>query len=316
MSPEKVSVFVLAKFSDFKSLFKEPEYEPQFGKYRGGLRTEPVEASEVEKKMGEEIGGVGQLDNVSVFECVDFSYSARLGTNPSGGSVTVIGPPGSLEKALSEKTRLDIGIVETKDGKTTTRQIKKLRIVRWVNISPETLPPFENLRAGRYKAYRVDFEDFRFVLRGGGVFGDFNIVEDIDSEGRMIFRENSLDEEGKPWSYRKLVRLILESWAFSWNAGGRNVDARVVFLPSLKTEVAGEGLSSQFPADARFMLDKYPLNKRWRAAPRNSVVSELLTEVSHDLTVNDEGDFVVIPSREALFSRRSASWWLPEERKE
>jgi len=230
-----------------------------------------------------------------------FNFSVAPGTAPSRGSVVIVGKRTKLLNLLEKHYSMDILLREitTEAGQVQRlrREIKRLHIVRY----QEEKGAKEEAIPADWSVFRIEFEDARWLLRFGGVFGEFNVIQDFDLDGQPIFREHTLKKDGKPWTYRELIERIITSFAFGYQGADQACNRKPIFIGAgVKTTTfstfGNDLLEVRFNKDAYKVYDQCPWNKRWHGAKRNSVLDELLKEAGLELSVNDAGEIIIAPS--------------------
>lgn len=240
------------------------------------------------------------------FEVVEFTMTRQSGVSPSKGSTIILGPPG-IATALKTRPFIEFDLLEEdlELNSTVKRKIRKLKVVRYEEVMPRLS---KKVPAGML-AYKVEFEDFRWILNFGGVFGEFNIIQDFAFDGKPIFKRHSLKKDGTPWLYGELISLVLKSLLVSFEGGRENVDCKVIFLTKGKSEtrtravVAEPQLGSHLTGDVidvafeskETALGNFPWNKKWWGTSRRAVLNELLREIGYELSIDDAGDIFIVP---------------------
>jgi hypothetical protein len=205
-----------------------------------------------------------------------FNFSLSQGVSPSNGSVTTSGLF-VTEDVLKNSDMENVLIhVKAKGGEISGLEsvyFDKLKVVDF-KFSPLTAPE------GGDRLYTLTFEDIRWRLMKGSIFGYFN--RSVKIKEQIIFLANSLKDGKSPWTYRDLIEKCAEAAGVTIEFQSGPFD----FSPGPIISCGEEALAR---------LDEFPLNKEYNGVTPSSVLSELLQEIDFTLTCSPGGEVYACP---------------------
>lgn len=205
-----------------------------------------------------------------------FSFSCSLGVQPSNGSCQISGAYltiNALKNSNLEDVEISVASLGTDVGGAKEVRFKKLRVVDF-SYSPVTAPE------GHDRIYTVNFQDKRWRLRKGAIFGHFNRTERLLDKIRFIV--STIKEDKTPWTYMDLIEKAAEM------AGVE------IQKPELLQEF-GVGPWVLIEPEALDRLDEFPLNKKYEGLSPADVIADLLKDIDFSLTIKPDGSLILCP---------------------
>lgn len=208
-----------------------------------------------------------------------FNFSCSLGIQPSSGSMTTSGQfLSSIAIRTSNLENIEVVLEAEGDEVPGIKKVefKKLKIEDF-NWTPLDAPE------GPDRVYSITFQDQRWRLQKGGVYGYFNKVLRIKDKLELL--TTTLDSSEEPWTYISLIKKI------SKDAGVPIEDPR-----ASATEIAvsaGPQITIDFNSYNR--LDELVLNKEYHGESPADVIAEILQEIGMTLSIMPRGEIIIVP---------------------
>jgi len=274
---------------------------PDGARVLDNFRTRLTEDKQIRPRRGPYKVPQGPFGPVPTLDVIRFDYSVSVGVNPSRGNVVCAfdADENEVARMLEETAELILSVTcfEWKGKQRSERVFQFCRL---------RLCDFRLTKKG--KTVELSFEDPRWWLKIGGVWGEFNIIDDLvdPKELKLFFKPHSLKpDRGKlrPWKYLELIEGILSSEVFTPRWPRKKCPFKIEIAPETKrkSELAGGydiRLVPVFPRSAKlpYPWERIPLNKRWRGASRTQALESLLRECGLTLAPKPEGSIEIVPA--------------------
>jgi hypothetical protein len=237
--------------------------------WRGGGALPPEQAISLPAEL--EVKGV---------PLISFSYTCTQGVSPSTGTAKVSGRDVSLARIwLSGE---DLSFELNCDNPLSSLTFKEMHLTH-VLAEPANAEEKDQV-------FTLTFEDIRWRLKTGGIFGRFNWVTEFLGKKRADWKiDASTTREGKyVWTYELFIKEIIEQ-----------LRLRLIGRDFVHTEVIEPGeeaaIKIEFRKEQLKRIEDPFFNKEWDGKPPSEVLNDLLSEIDWSISVTPEGELDIFP---------------------